>query len=412
MDLKSLCLKAKEASYELAQYSSDEKNAILNFFADHLVLKADEIMLANELDIKSAIDKPSHFIDRLKLDKKRISSIADGLKALMAVGDPVNKILEEYVNHCGLKIQKVSVPLGVIGIIYEARPNVTADAAGLCIKSGNSVILRGSKDAINSNIAIVKILKEALVSIGKNPECIQIITDTERKSAEEMMKANGLIDVLIPRGGAGLIETVVKNSSVPVIETGSGNCHIYINEFANIKMAEEILLNAKLSRPSVCNSAEKLLIDESIASKYLPQIIDLLRSNNVAVKGCNKTINLVRDIIEATEEDFYKEYNDYIITIKITKDIDEAIKHINKYSSKHSDAIITENNDYAEKFLNYIDSAAVYVNASTRFTDGFEFGFGAEMGISTQKLHARGPMGLRELNSYKYKVIGNGQIRK
>ena len=311
----------------------------------------------------------------------------------------------------GLQIGKQRVPLGVIGIIYEARPNVTSDAAGLCLKSGNVTILKGGSDAINSNIAIVKALVEGITAANLPEDSIQLIEDTSRETATEMMRLNDYIDVLIPRGGSGLIQAVVKNATVPVIETGTGNCHVYVDSEADLEMAKNIVLNAKTSRPSVCNAEEKLLVHEKVAEEFIPLIIKALRDKNVEVRGDKKVMSIVKDVKEATEEDWGKEYLDYIIGIKIVADIDEAIKHINKYGSGHSEAIITKNYDNSQRFLQRVDAAAVYVNASTRFTDGGEFGFGAEIGISTQKLHARGPMGLEELTTSKYIIYGNGQVR-
>ena len=412
MDFKQLCIDAREAAKELAAFSAEQKNLLLKNLADALVSGKDEIIKANIADIDSAEGKPAHFIDRLRLTPERITQMAEGLLKLCELCDPVGEVLEEHTNHCGLRISKVRVPLGVVGIIYEARPNVTADAAGLCLKSGNAVLLRGSKDAINSNKCIVEIFKNALELSGVNSACIQLVEDTGREGAQLMMKAGGFIDVLIPRGGAGLIKSVVENSIVPVIETGCGNCHIYIEESADYNMAESILINAKVSRPSVCNAAETLLIDQNIAKKYLPKLLSALRQQNVIIYGCEKTAEYFDIDRAATEEDYYTEYNDYIIAVKVVQNTAEAAQHIEKYSTHHSDAIVTSNAEKAEYFLNAVDSAAVYVNASTRFTDGFEFGFGAEMGISTQKLHARGPMGLKELTSYKYRVVGNGQVRK
>lgn len=411
MDFRQLCIDAKRASAQLSLLSSQEKNQLLESLAVSLIDNTDKIISANQLDIQLSSDKPAHFIDRLRLSPQRILAMAQGLRELQVLEDPIGEVMAESTNHCGLKICKVRVPLGVVGIIYEARPNVTADAAGLCLKSGNAVILRGSKDAINSNICIVDCLKQALKSQGANENIISIVKDTGREGARLMMKASGLIDVLIPRGGAGLIKSVVENSSVPVIETGCGNCHIYIDSSADYEMAESIAINAKTSRPSVCNAAETLLIDAKNAKKFI-NILASLRREKVIIRGCDKTAELFDVDAIATEEDYFTEYNDYIIAVKIVDGIEQAIEHIAKYSTHHSDAIITGNPISAEKFLNAVDSAAVYVNASTRFTDGFEFGFGAEMGISTQKLHARGPMGLKELTSYKYTVVGSGQIRE
>lgn len=412
MDLTALCKQARKSSKTLASLSSDEKNQMLKVAAEALVAGEDLILSANKKDIESASDKPSHFIDRLTLNPSRITAMAEGIKELIKLQDPVGGVIESFTNHCGLQISKVRVPLGVIGIIYEARPNVTADAIGLCIKSGNSVILRGSKDAINSNTAIVEAIKTALNNAGFDSGCIGLIEDTSRQSAEEMMSATGLIDVLIPRGGAGLIQSVVNNSKVPVIETGAGNCHVFVEKTANFKMAEDIIINAKTNRPSVCNAAESLLVEKQIAADFLPSALKKLEEKGVEIRGCKQTQQIYKNAAEATEEDFYTEYNSLILSVKVVSDIDEAIEHIDIHSTRHSEAIVTESGEAAEKFLRGVDSAAVYVNASTRFTDGFEYGFGAEMGISTQKLHARGPMGLKELTSYKYIIKGSGQIRQ
>lgn len=411
MDLQSLGKIARQSSKILSMLTCQKKNEMLEITSNSLIENTDKILEANRFDIAMSTDKPQHFIDRLTLNKKRIEAMAEGIRELIKLADPIGEEIESFTNHCNLFIKKIRVPLGVIGIIYEARPNVTADAIGLCLKSGNAVVLRGSKDAVNSNIAIVNVIKNALEKQGFDSGCIGLIEDVSRQSADEMMSATGLIDVLIPRGGAGLIKSVVQNSKVPVIETGAGNCHIYVEKTADFKMAEDIILNAKLSRPSVCNALESLLIDEEIAEKFLPSCLKKLKESGVEIRGCSLTNKYFDNVILATEQDYFTEYNDLIISVKIVKDIDEAIKHIDVHSTHHSEAIITKDNAMAEKFLHEVDSAAVYVNASTRFTDGFEFGFGAEMGISTQKLHARGPMGLKELTSYKYIILGDGQTR-
>lgn len=411
MDLKTLCEKARNSSKILCNMSSQDKNNMLSIIAKSLTDNIEEILKANDKDIATAYEKPKHFIDRLTLNKKRIEAMAEGILQLIKLKDPIGETIENFKTHCNLEISKIRVPLGVIGIIYEARPNVTADAIGLCIKSGNAVILRGSKDAINSNKAIVDIIKRSLKNSNFDSDCIGLIEDVSRQSATDMMTATGLIDVLIPRGGAGLIKTVVNNSKVPVIETGSGNCHIYVEKTADFEIAENIILNAKLDRPSVCNAAESLIVDQDIAEKFLPSILNKLSQKGVEIRGCDITQKYYKNAVSATEEDFFKEYNDLIISVKVVKDINQAIKHIDIHSTHHSEAIITKSKEAADRFLKEVDSAAVYVNASTRFTDGFEFGFGAEMGISTQKLHARGPMGLKELTSYKFAVRGNGQIR-
>jgi len=401
------------ASRRIARCSTNKKNSVLKSMADNLRKAENFILKSNSKDIEIAQQKGKSraILDRLKLDKKRIEAMADGLLAIAALPDPVDEVESMIKRPNGLYIGKKRVPLGVIGIIYEARPNVTVDASALCLKAGNSVILRGGSEAINSNRALVKILKEALKDNNIPSEAIQLIGDTKRESVIEMMKMRDYIDVLIPRGGASLIKTVVENSSIPVIETGVGNCHIYVDENANLEMAEKIVINAKTSRPAVCNAAETLLVSEKVAPLFLPKILPVLEKLGVEIRGCKKVRRIFLFGKEATEEDWNTEYLDYIISVKVVKDIDEAITHINKYGTKHSEAIVTNNYQNAQKFLEEVDAAAVFVNASTRFTDGFEFGLGAEIGISTQKLHARGPMGLKELTTYKYIIYGNGQVR-
>lgn len=349
--------------------------------------------------------------DRLRLDEKRISGIVAAVKEIIALDDPIGKILTGTTNASGLVIEKVSVPLGVVAVIYEARPNVTADAAALCLKSGNSVILRGGKEAFNSNYAIAETMRAAVEKAGLPKDCIQLVTDTTRSSASALMTMNNYVDVLIPRGGAGLIKACVQNSTVPVIETGTGNCHIYVDESADLEMAVNIIYNAKVSRPSVCNACESLVIHSAVAEKALPLIEKKLKTANVIIHADERAEKILADSVPATLEDFGKEYLDYEISVKITDSIDEAIEHIMKYSTGHSECIVTQSYENARKFTSQVDAAAVYVNASTRFTDGGEFGNGAEIGISTQKLHARGPLGLRDLATYKYVVYGSGQIR-
>ncbi len=410
MTTRELCQKAKDNLTAISLADEQDMNAMLQAAADALRERADFIIGENAKDVRSCT-RGEQFIDRLMLDKKRIDGIAAGLEKLIALQCPVGEVLEERELYNGLKLRRVRVPLGVLGIIYEARPNVTADAIGLCIKSGNAVVLRGSKDAIFSNKAVTLVVKDAIRSRGYNPEFIQLIEDTSRDSANEFMKMNGLIDVLIPRGGAGLIRSAVENATVPVIETGTGNCHVYFEKTADIKKAIPILINAKTQRTSVCNACESLLIDNSFAEEHLQEIVGALREKNVEIVACDRCRALMPELLPATEEDFYTEFLALKISVKIVNDVAEAIAHINKYGTHHSDCIVTENASAAEKFLNEVDSAAVYWNASTRFTDGFEFGLGAEMGISTQKLHARGPMGLKELTSYKYQIAGNGQVR-
>lgn len=404
---------AKKASFKLGNLSSSVKNEGLSKIASYLVERKKEILDANAIDVENAKNKgiTGALIDRLTLNEKRIESMAEGLMQIVALPDPIGEVTSMWKRPNGLKIGQQRVPMGVIGIIYEARPNVTVDAAGLCLKTGNAVILRGGSEAINSNKAVVKVITEALKEAGFPEGSVQLIEDTSRETAVEMMKLNKYIDVLIPRGGAGLIQTVVNNSTIPVIETGVGNCHIYVDGESDLEMGEKIVINAKTSRPGVCNAAETLLVDEAVAEKFLPKALKSLSELNVEIRGCEKTRQIFKDAKEATEEDWYKEYLDYIIAVKVVKGIDEAIEHINKYGTKHSEAIVTTNYNKSQRFLQEIDAAAVYVNASTRFTDGFEFGFGAEIGISTQKLHARGPMGLKELTTIKYIIYGEGQIR-
>src|SRR6056297_1234234 len=411
--LFSIGRKAKIASSELANYSTDKKNNVLKCMAVTLLDEIDFILYENSRDLESAKNegKEKAFLDRLMLNEKRINEIAAGLLEVAKLPDPIGKIESRIKRPNGLCIEKKTVPLGVIGIIYEARPNVTVDTSALCFKAGNAVILRGGSEAINSNKALVKVLTKSLKKEGIPSGAIQLIEDTKKSSAIKLMKMRDYIDLLIPRGGASLIRTTVENSLIPVIETGVGNCHVFVDESAKLDMAKKIVINAKTSRVSVCNAAETLLIADSIAPKYLPVILSMLEELGVKIRGCKKVIELFPKYMLATEEDWYTEYLDYIISVKIVNDIDEAIEHINKYGTKHSEAIITEDQQNARKFSQEIDAAAVYINASTRFTDGFEFGLGAEIGISTQKLHARGPMGLEELTSYKYVVYGDGQIR-
>ncbi|SCJ94705.1 Gamma-glutamyl phosphate reductase [uncultured Clostridium sp.] len=405
--------KAKEASNILGNLSTDEKNRGLLAMADYLVKYKDFIIEANKIDLQEAVNKGTAktMLDRLALDQKRVEGMANGLRQVASLPDPVGEVVSMWTRPNGLQIGQKRVAMGVIGIIYEARPNVTSDAAGLCFKAGSAVILRGGKEAIYSNKAIVKVLIEALKSVNLPENSIQLIEDTSREVATEMMRLNEYIDVLIPRGGAGLIKAVVNNATVPVIETGTGNCHIYIDEDCDFEMAKNIVINAKTSRPSVCNAAEKLLVNEKIAEDFMPFILKELRENGVEIRGDESAMAYDKDIVLASEEEWNNEYLDYKIGVKVVKNIDEAIMHINNYSSGHSEAIVTRSYESSQKFLQKVNSAAVYVNASTRFTDGEEFGFGAEIGISTQKLHARGPMGLKELTTIKYIIYGNGQIR-
>ncbi|EGT3605727.1 glutamate-5-semialdehyde dehydrogenase [Clostridium perfringens] len=405
--------KAKEASYTLSFASTNEKNNGLLKISEFLIKRCDEILEENKKDLEKAIEKGTSnaMLDRLKLDEERVKSIANAVADVVKLDDPIGEVISMFKRPNGLRIGVQRVPLGVVGIIYESRPNVTADAAALCLKTGNAVILRGGSEAINSNLKIVEIISDALKEAGLPEGSVQILEDTSRETATDFMRLNDYLDVLIPRGGAGLIKAVVNNATVPVIETGVGNCHIYIDDEADINMGVDIIVNAKTSRPAVCNAAEKLLVNEKIAEEFLPVAIKALKEKDVEIRGCEKTKAIVNDINLATEEDWGKEYLDYILGVKVVKDLDEAISHINKYGTKHSESIVTKNYFNSEKFLQRVDAAAVYVNASTRFTDGGEFGFGAEIGISTQKLHARGPMGLKELTTNKYIIYGNGQIR-
>ena len=403
-------LKAKDF---LSTVTTKQKNDALLEIAKGLRENCETIIQENKIDIENAKKDglPDGLVDRLMLDDGRINAIADSVEQVAELPDPCGEILSEYIKENGLKITKVSVPIGVIGIIYEARPNVTADAAVLCLKSSNAVILRGGKEAINSNMAIAGVMRAALKKCGFDENCIQLVTDISRESANEMMKMKGYLDCLIPRGGKGLIRSVVENSTVPVIETGSGNCHIFVDESADIDMAARIIFNAKTQRVGVCNACESLVIHSGIIDKALPAIKALLDAENVEIRGDERAMLAAQGVLPASDEDFAEEYLDYIISVKTVDNLDEAIGHINRYSTKHSEAIITENEENARQFLARVDSAAVYVNSSTRFTDGGEFGLGAEIGISTQKLHARGPMGLRELTTTKYLIYGNGQVR-
>lgn len=401
------------AKYELQKLSEQQKNKGLTAVACALRKQKEQILEANRKDVQNGEQRGMHpgLIDRLRLTEARIDAMAEGLEQIVKLEDPVGKTLEEFDRPNGLKIQKKCVPLGVIGIIYESRPNVTADAFGLCFKAGNVVILKGGSDALASNMAITKIIRESLKSEGICEDAIQLIESTDRSVTSRFMKLNRYVDVLIPRGGAGLIQTVVENSTVPVIETGTGNCHIYVDEDADMTMATEIILNAKTQRIGVCNACESLVLHEKAEKELLPVLAKALKEKNVEIRGDRRVQEWIPDCTAVTEEDYKTEYLDYILSVKTVSCMEEAIAHINRYNTGHSEAIITKNPFHAEQFLKEIDAACVYVNASTRFTDGFEFGFGAEIGISTQKLHARGPMGLRELTSYKYEIRGNGQTR-
>lgn len=412
--IEQLGVNAKAAKGEIATCSTAKKNNALMEIAKQLRECCGEIIEANAIDLNNAKNAgmSASMQDRLALDEKRINAIANACENLTKLQDPVGEIDGGSVRPNGMKITKVRVPMGVIGIIYEARPNVTVDAAALCLKSGNAVILRGGKEAFNSNKKLVEIMRKAVENAGFNADIIQLVGDTSREVATMMMKANGYIDVLIPRGGAGLIRSVVENATVPVIETGTGNCHIFIDETADMDMAVSITDNGKTQRPSVCNALESCLVHKNVAEKFLPLMKAKLDEHNVEIRGCEETARILGDcVVPVTDDDFNTEFLDYIISVKVVENVDEAISHIQKYSTGHSECIVTKNLENAEKFQSMIDSAAVYVNCSTRFTDGEEFGLGAEIGISTQKLHARGPMGLRELTTIKFLINGNGQIR-
>lgn len=414
MYIQTLGQQAKEAEIQIAQLSTKVKNEILIKSAKALLDNCQNILDINKEDVEKAKTSgvKDAFIDRLTLTEKRISDMADGLRQIASLNDPVGEFLYGKTLPNGLIIQQKRVPLGVIAIIFESRPNVTADAFGLCLKSGNAVILRGGKEAIKTNIAIVNIFKNVLKECGINENAVQIVENTSHEIANELMKAHEYVDVLIPRGSARLINTVINNSTVPCIQTGVGNCHIFVDESAKLDDAVNIIVNAKTQRPGVCNAVETLLIHKNVASSVLPNIGKELQSRNVEIRGDETVRQYITNSIPATEEDWATEYEDYIVAIKVVEDLDEVIKHIAKYGTKHSESIITENYSNAQRFLNEVDAAAVYVNASTRFTDGGQFGFGAEIGISTQKLHARGPMGLKELTTTKYVIMGNGQVRE
>lgn len=406
--------RAKAASIELAKLTTEIKNTSLTAMANALVRNADEILAANLKDVVIAETKgiKTALLDRLVLNRSRLENMAQCMKEVAELPDPIGQIVKIWTRPNGLIIGQLRVPIGVIGMIYESRPDVTSDASGICIKSGNAVILRGGSDAINSNIAIGKVLGEAASESGLPIGAIQVVETTDRRAAEEMMRMREYIDVLIPRGGVGLIKEVVETSKVPVIETGIGNCHIYVANDADLDRAVDIILNAKCQRPGTCNSAEKLLVNKQIAESFLPRVIESLRSANVVVKGCEITRSIIPDVEATTEEDWYEEYLDLIIAVKVVESLEDAIKHINTYGSKHSDAILTKDFDKALHFIKEVDSAAVYWNASTRFTDGNQYGLGAEIGISTQKIHARGPMSVEHLTTTKYFVLGRGHIRE
>lgn len=405
---------AKAASYALAALRTDVRNVALEAMADALMEHTDAILHENAADVSEAKEAGmrASYIDRLHLDAERVASMAEGLRLTAALPDPLGREDYSVRRPNGLEIRRMRVPLGVIGMIYEARPNVTADAIGLCLKSGNAVVLRGGSDALRSNRAIAEVLSRAAYTAGIPSGAVQLLAMKDRSAVDVMTHLTGLLDVLIPRGGAGLIRRIVENSSVPVIETGAGVCHVYVDRSADVPMALQIVRNAKVSRPSVCNAAETLLVHESIAEEFLPRMADLLRADGVELRGCERTRAILTDIAAASEEDWAAEYGDLILAIRTVKDIDAALAHINRYNTGHSEAIVTNDIRAAHDFQQRVDASTVYVNASTRFTDGFEFGFGAEIGISTQKLHVRGPMGLDALTSTKYLVYGEGQVRE
>lgn len=412
-EVKQKALLAKQAAVLTNNVTTEQKNEALLAMASALIAHSDDIIAANHIDLENGRKNGTSksLLDRLALNKERIEGIAEGLRQIVALEDPVGEQLEQFSRPNGLRIKQIRVPLGVIGMIYEARPNVTVDATGLCLKTGNTVVLRGGSAAIESNRKIVEVMRKALASTALPADAIQLIEDSDRASVNEMLKANGLLDVVIPRGGASLIRTVVETATVPVIETGAGICHTFVDESAQLNMAIEIALNAKVQRPSVCNSMETLLVHKQFAEKHLEALLAPL-AEKVEIRGCARTLEGFTGAVPATDEDYATEYNDYILNVRIVDSLDEALAHISKFGTMHSECIVTEDEDLAAAFLQRVDAAAVYHNASTRFTDGFEFGFGAEIGISTQKLHARGPMGLPALTSSKYLIQGNGQIRQ
>jgi glutamate-5-semialdehyde dehydrogenase len=414
MSVLEICKRARAASYEVAKLSGDAKNAALCRMANALEANAERILAANQLDVNAAKAKgmKAALLDRLALDNKKVVEMAKQLREVSALADPVGAIEKTWTRPNGLIIGMLRVPMGVVGVIYESRPNVTSDSAGICIKSGNAVILRGGSDALNSNLAIGEVLRDALTGTGVPADAIQVVPSPDRAVAEELMGMRQYIDVLIPRGGADLIKTVIEKSHIPVIETGTGNCHVYVSEDADLEQAIPIIVNAKCQRPGTCNAAEKLLVDQAIAEQFLPKAIAALRAKGVEIRGDQETRRIVADVKAATEEDWYTEYLDLIMGVKVVEGVDAAIAHVNKYSSKHSESILTASFDKALKFIKEVDSAAVYWNASTRFTDGNQFGLGAEIGISTQKLHARGPMSVQHLTTTKYFVLGRGHVRQ
>ncbi|MBX6394945.1 MAG: glutamate-5-semialdehyde dehydrogenase [Alicyclobacillaceae bacterium] len=405
--------RAREASKLLAKADGATRSSAVLRMAERLVENAGEILSANEEDVAGARERGvrPELLDRLQLSERRIEEMAEGLRQVAGLPDPIGEVIERWQQKDGLWIEKVRVPFGVVGMVYESRPNVTADAAGLVVKAGSAAVLRGGTDALRSNRAIVRALRRALADSGLPEDAVTFIDDPDRRAVDELLTAKGLVDVVIPRGGAGLIQHVVETATVPVIETGVGNCHLYVDEAADLHMALELAVNAKTQRPGVCNAIETLLVHEKIAADFLPRVVSELRERGVEIRGCPKTREVVPDVVPATEEDWWTEYLGLTLAVRVVADVEAAVEHINRYGTRHSEAIVTENREAAEIFLRDVDAAAVYHNASTRFTDGFQFGFGAEIGISTQKLHARGPMGLKELTTYKYVVRGNGQIR-
>lgn len=411
-EILNILKKSKTASSILSGESKDNKNLALRSIADLLVKEQDKILSANIIDIENAKlnNVKDSLIDRLYLDSSRIKSMAGSVLSIAEDNDPIGNVEKSFYSKAGLLISKVTIPIGTIGIIYEARPNVTVDAAALCIKSSNSVILKGGRESLNSNLALVNIIKEAIEKYIPE-DSVNYISTSDREALSFILSQRDYLDLIIPRGGAGLIKFVAENSKVPVIETGVGNCHIFVDESADLNMAENIIINAKTQRPGVCNAMETLLVHKNIADKFLPSLGKKLSDKNVEIRGCEKTVSILKYAVPATEEDYYKEFLDLILAVKVVDSIDDAIAHIKKYTTNHSEAIITNDYKNSKLFISSINSSAVYVNASTRFTDGGEFGFGAEIGISTQKLHARGPMGLKELTSYKYVILGNGEIR-
>lgn len=413
MQVKDLAIAARAAARALAASGTGTRNAALHAMADALLQSAPAVLEANQRDLEAAANAgmPASLVDRLRLTRERIAAMAEGVRQVAALADPIGEVVEGWQRPNGLEIQRVRVPFGVIGIIYESRPNVTADAASLCLKAGNACLLRGGSEALHSNTAIVAILRQALAQAGLPEDSIQLIGTADRAAARELMRLNGLVDLLIPRGGAGLIQTVMQEATVPVIETGTGNCHTYVDATADLEMALSIAINAKCSRPSVCNAMETLLLHEVLMDEFLPPLHEAMTQRGVELRGCERTLQALPGITPATEADWETEFLDLILAVKVVDGLDEAIAHINRYGTRHSEAIVTEDYTAAQKFLREVDAACVYVNASTRFTDGFEFGFGAEIGISNQKLHARGPMGLRELTTTKYIVRGSGQVR-